>query len=384
MNCITARRGWINRLAGVAILVLVIASEALAQGQGLLDRGGSSVLAENGIAIAWQVRLPTGYGRQIRDALVGQNNLYFITDDGVIYCLDRQTAVLRWVYPTCKDYEMISGWAEQSVLENKQTAKHLYITMVSRVLVLEASTGKLIRRLELPGGAGGAACGDGRNVYVGSANGRLYGIQINTGSVLWHINSPGPILSSIRYSAGQLYYLAGSYLCVAGAEQPLLAARMTASRKLPAAIAARLSIGNKLIYVSYNFGHTGQLAAMRKGLALPEWQIPLLGSVSGPAVQIGARTYQEMGGLGVLCVDPAKGLKVWNCSEGRQFLSVVPSAVLLLGQECLLVADQANGSVKAKVKLNGTIQAPNDPWGQQAILLDSSTGQVVCLQGAAK
>jgi len=365
--------------AGWAAVLLLFACGP-AVGKQLLDRQGPAVLANHGIDVVWQLRLPTRFGRQIRQGLVGRDHVYFISGNGVIYCLGRRAGQVQWVHPTGRDFEMISGWCEQSPMHENEPIRHLYVTAVSVVLVYDIGTGRQVARVDLPSGAGGAACGDGQRIYSGSANGKLSCVDIADGRVVWRMNCPGPILSPVVHQLGRLYFLSGSNLCLADARQRSPLGQVKACRPLPPATAAWLAIGDRQVYVSCSFGHTGQVVAMEDDLSSTAWWTATLGPISGHPVQRGALVYQPLDGAGVLAVRADTGRTVFKIEQARQYLCETPDVLVLLGEKALLLAERRSGRIKAQVPLRGRFRALQDPQLAQAVIYDSETGQVICLQ----
>lgn len=145
-------------------------------------------------------------GRVLRSLVMTGGKLYFSTDKGVLYCFDEHGGKILWTYdaqvplgcPPAVGAQAMAVW---------DTANNVHGISLA---------GQALWKTQLPGAASSDICLGGDKLYIGTREGTLCALSLETGKVLWAYQTGGAIeaASVVWYESivvastdGQIYFV---------------------------------------------------------------------------------------------------------------------------------------------------------------------------------
>lgn len=151
-------------------------------------------------------------GRPIHgEALTTEDSVYFVCDNGFLYKLDRFKGQERWRYdlgdskvPRVLPHQQVSDWdymAPRPVLAEGV----IYVGSGDGSLhAVDVNSGHRAWRFATKGTIRTDAVADGDRLYVGSIGGVVYALNRKTGEQIWTYDTGAPVTSSVALIGGKL------------------------------------------------------------------------------------------------------------------------------------------------------------------------------------
>ena len=382
----------LGKLAGLGLLGILAMLAGCQQAPTNLPLVSPDVLAKADLAYYWQQHYRPDAGETVQKLWRLDENLYALTSQGRLICLDAAAGTLRWstkvataaqlVFAPCHaDSVVLSASGVREVLQAQPEAQParpipaVIINTITRVLVLDRRSGQVRREIDLKFAANTPGSTDGRYFYVGSINGSFYAINLSTGLADWEM-SGGDMLSVRPVIFERRLYVAsqsGKFMAVApDADSKHLWAEAT-----DGPLTAEFHVDNRGCFVPSQDYHmycydfvTGQ--ELWSYLA----QGPLLSDV-----QVGQRSvYQYARGDRFYALDIATGRKRWDNRQARTVVAVLsPNILALTENRHLLVLDEISGQALMELPMTGLDHfVPNAEMG--SIFATSADGHFVCIR----
>ncbi len=176
-------------LAGVLLVAILFSVPALGQHDaGSFRVPTSADFAGAGYGEFWSARLRLESGDAVVAAYLLDENLYVRSQAGLIYAVQVDTGLLRWVHDLEERFHVDRPpWHVESIAG----AGPVVFTLPDRVVFVDRFSGEVVGRVELPVPAVGAAVATMNTLYVGGSDQNLYAIR-------WSLHCRGPSVTLWR------------------------------------------------------------------------------------------------------------------------------------------------------------------------------------------
>jgi outer membrane protein assembly factor BamB len=252
-----------------------------------------------------------------------------------------------------------------------------------KVYLLDRLTGEELATFSLRFAYGTPAVGDLEMLYLGSADGRMYGVRWDTaragagGVRVWQVLTDGAIRSRPAFDGTNLWFASsggGIYSCeaydrlgrwIAQTDGGVVANLVYHESGIYAA-----TTGRSIYQIDPDTGRVG-------------WQARVPTPLEKNPIIAGRTLYQECGDAGLYAIDIDSGSVAWFRPDVRSFVARKADKVTVLAAngERLWVLDNNTGKQVRSLEIHDAdlvVPNPND----DAIYLVSRTNQVVCLRTA--
>ncbi len=323
-----------ERLAcGFAVLLLSAAA------QGAPDLLPADGLSDAGLWRYWQVALPLASGESLTAIHQAEDNIYCVTNRGIIFTVHADTGVIRW--------------AEQVVLPGGKVfaPTHRVAKDGERQVVVATSTHLRLYGVEYgdPRGSIGVtfapntpAVGDAERVYVGGLNGRFYCYRLADRLRIWHVRGTKPISATPRLRGEDLYFASQDGRIFACRARDKVA-RWDAEAETT--IHGDLAVGERMVYVA---GGDRHVHAFDRDTGIEIWRRQLAPTLLQGPLLAGDTLYQVGEEAGVFALAPDTGEVQWaypQASPGTVRDGTRSLAFLARGGERVYVVDGTGGGV---------------------------------------
>lgn len=238
-----------------------------------------------------------------------------------------------------------------------------------------------LREVKLPFAATSPAVADSYNLFVGSANQRLYSLDILGGFRNWETTVKRTLTAKPLLLGDELYV--GSeggrvMACVLGASR-----RDEARRKwefeTEGPIFYDLAADAQRVFAASN---DRILYALDRKSGRREWTRQFDNPPDAAPVVAGGRVFQSITGEGLYCLDAVTGKQIWHLSEPAHYLAQYGETCFVYGGTSnpeIVRLDASTGSIKSRERTAPCVFA-NASHDDQMILLADGCGEVMCLR----
>ena len=382
----------LGKLAGLGILGTLALLVGCQQPAASVPLVSPDVLAKADLAYYWQQRSQLDAGESIQKLWRLEENLYALTSQGRLICLDAAAGTMRWnakvsngaqlVFAPCHADSLVLSAAgvQEAMLPNKlgETAKPfqaVIINTITRVLVLDRRTGQERRRIDLSFAANTPGSTDGQFYYLGSVKGSFFAMNLSTGLAQWEMTA-GDLLSVRPVIFQHRLYVAsqsGRFMAI----EPSRESKHLWAEDTDGPLTAEFHVDKRGCFVPSQDDHiycydfvTGQelWSYLTQG--------PLLEDV-----QVGQRSvYQYARGDRFYALDVATGRKRWDNRQARTVVAMMsPNILALTADRRLLVLDDLRGQALMDLPMTGLDYfVPN--VDMDAVFAASADGRFVCIR----
>lgn len=141
-----------------------------------------------GLTKFWQVPLPLERDQRLQDAYLVDDTLYLGTNDGYAFAVHAHTGVLRWLQPVTR-----SGYA---VRRPCHVGERVVFVTPSDLQLYDRLSGDPLTRHDLRFSAGSAVVTDGKQLFIGGMDRRLYALDAATQFVDWKVLTNAAVVST--------------------------------------------------------------------------------------------------------------------------------------------------------------------------------------------
>ena len=326
-------------------------------------------LAEAGLVKYWQLQLILEKGQRLQTVYLVDDHLYLGTEDGYVFAVHAPTGLLRWLRPITR-----SGYP---VRRPCRAGDRVIFTTPSDMQIYDWAGGDPVARLDFRFPSGTAPVFDGKLVFVGGLDHRLYAFDLETRYVEWEIITNGAVRSTPGLQ-GDAVYVANDVGSIYSCVRANKAFRWQSS--VSDEISADLLVTEQGVYVA---SRDFSLYLLDLGLGNVRWRARLSGPLYEPPVLADDLAYQYSPADGVVAIEAA-GVGVadnrlrWKLPRGRTALTVHEGRAYVLTRDDTLVAvNEKDGQVKATVPACGLSLGMPAP-AASTIFLAAPDGRVFC------
>jgi len=327
-------------------------------------------LAKAGLQYYWRAKVPLGDSEQVARLWLLGEKLYCLTNTNHLVAVDALRGIVLWRYPVadpgktvyrpCR-YDKLAMSDKAPSIDDIQKPNPLagldardavLINGITNVLVLNRTTGDLIRRVQFKFGAGGSAAGitDGRNFFVPDDRGHYHAIRLQEGLTWWTMSIGDMIVSPMLYMNDKVF--------VAGVNGALhvvsasLARRQVWSRRLDGPVTASALVTQKGYFVPCE---DRNLYAFEPATGVELWEpfeckYPLRDVPQASEISIFQYVRDSRKFFAVNIVN---GKLRWSMTGPRKVLAAMDNNVYLLSGARMLIVDEVLGKVTASVPIGG-------------------------------
>ena len=326
-------------------------------------------LADAGLVKYWQLQLILEKGQRLQNVFLVDDHLYLGTEDGYVFAVHAPTGLLRWLRPITR-----SGYP---VRRPCRAGENVIFTTPSDMQIYDWATGDPVVRQDFRFPSATGPVSDGKLVFVGGLDHRLYAFDVETRYVKWEVITKGAIRSTPAIQ-GDVVFFANDSGTVYGCARADKTFRWQTS--MYDQITADLVADERGVYVA---SRDYSLYLLDPGFGNVRWRARFSGPLYEPPVVATDLVYQYSPADGVVAVD-AGGLSVtddrfrWKLANGRTALTVHEGRTYLLTRDDTIVAvDTKDGQVKATVPACGlTLAMP--AVSASSIFLAAPDGRLFC------
>ncbi len=353
-----------RRLLCIGTLIALSCPAALAED----DYVPSDQLHDAGLAKFWQLQLPLEPDQAIRDAYLVDSQLYLGTDDGYVYAVDAYTGVIRWVREVTRSAYNV----RRPCHANGQV---VFVTPIN-IQVYDVHTGAPLRTRSLRFPAATSATTDGRRLFIGGLDARLYALDRATLFTAWRVFTMGPIASDPAVYGDQVF-VANEDGLIYSCTQANKAFRWRAATYGP--ISANLVVDETGVYAACR---DQALYLFDRAYGSLRWHVRLSSPLYEPPYTTPDLVLQYNAADGVVAIETGLPHEVknrirWTVPQGRHSLTTDPRRVYLLSDDDeILVVDKADGEIEHAVPTEGLSLAVPAP--DATILLAAADGRIFC------
>lgn len=327
-------------------------------------------LAKAGLQYYWQAKVPLRDSEQIACFWLLDEKLYCFTNTNHLVAVDALRGIVLWRYPAADPgktvyrpchYDKlpmsekapnIDGIQKPNPVAGLKARDAVLINGITDVLVLNRTTGDLIRRVRFNFGAGGSAAGitDGRNFFVPDDRGYYHAILLQEGLTSWTMSIGDMIVSPILYMDDKVF-VAGvnGALHVVSASS---ARRKVWSRRLDGPVTAPALVTRKGYFVPCE---DRNLYAFDPVTGVDLWEpfdckYPLRDVPQASEISVFQHVRDSRKFFAVNIVN---GKLRWSMTGPRKVLAAMDNNVYLLSGTRMLIVDEVLGKVTASVPIGG-------------------------------
>ncbi len=159
----------------IAVLTAGLASGSHeARATDLVD---DAALEPAGLVKYWQCPIPLRQGEQISRLYLEDENLYAVTDLGVVYTIDADVGLLRWNAPVTEPPFGIFRPCHPIGNEGA-TVLRTCVATPKEILVFHRRSGRLLSKMKLPFTPSSPPIADEEAIYIGSVNSIYYSLRV--------------------------------------------------------------------------------------------------------------------------------------------------------------------------------------------------------------
>ncbi len=327
-----------------------------------------------GMSRYWQAHLPISPGDSLDKIYRVDEALYVTTDHGVLYAVTADTGLVRWAQKVAGEDHQI--YPPSHVRTTSGTGPTI-VTTTTSVFIYDRYSGVLIQSFEPTFAAGSAAVADGGVLYMGSAAGRFYSLQLASPEPFkrWEVLADGPITTTpILYDRDTLLFVGQrgtAYSCVASDKTLNWRVRPGGTVMTDVAVDESgvylASLDRSLYKVDLE---SGRLA----------WRVRLPNPLTEGPVAASQTVYQYCVDNGLSAIDAETGTERWRHPDGRTFVAHARGGDLVLTVDRrLLVVDHESGEVRHVVDAPAVTAALSNTLDDAAYMY-SGDGRVLCVR----
>lgn len=364
------------------------------------------VLAKAGLEYYWRFRLKLSTGERIDRVYRLDQNYYCVTSQRRLVAVDARQGVPKWAYTIGQKGETIfrpvhgdrvslrderDGLLEMLHPKDAKPAPQFDAVMIntlSSLVVLDRTTGRHVRTIELGFAANGGGATDGMNFYVGSSKGNYYAVRMDAEVKPWTMSTDDMITAPVEYYDGVVYVASHDKSMCAAVGQ--LYRKLLWRRDFSGPIVTQFHLDRRGCFVGTLGGRifildrvTGEKLKIpdKETKALKDWG-PFIcnGQIRDP-IQVSKNTiFQRTRKDKFYAIDIRTGNLRWTNPHGRTVLAVIAPNVYLLDKDrTLLIVDEATGKINASLPMGGwEMFVPNIGLG--AIYAAAPDGMLSCIR----
>ena len=399
-------RNWLIIAAVAMVAALAGCNTNTTNQPSLPDSSKGDGLASAGLQIYWQANIKLDGGERIKSAYLFPDEpaktwvIYYLTTNRRVICYDAVVGTERWAAsitdagqalyaPTqgpdvsiTRTPQGIGGLVPERGHElNTVTFHPMAINTEETIFLIDRMTGEVFRRIAAHGALTAGGCMNGQTYFAPAAeNGAYLAYSFQEGVLTnWRGSLGGSIKAAPVYEDDHVFVggSTGQFHCTrVGAGYD---AKVDWQKDLSRGILASVVVDRNACYVPVEDGRLYAFDA-RTGTAL--WTHPF--TTEQPlenSPQVSSNTlFQFSAGDKFYAIDPTKGAKRWDNPTAKTVLMVVKQDVYAIDtRNSLLVMDEAKGSVKATVSMDGFgIYAANTKYS--GIFIASASGRIACIR----
>ncbi len=352
--------------AGIAVLFLLTAMSSAAEP----DYLPADALHAAGLTKFWQVPLPLERDQRLQHVYLVDDALYLGTNDGYVFALHAHTGVLRWLQPVTR-----SGYALRRPCH---VGDRVVFVTPADLQIYDRLTGDPLTRHDLRFSAGSAVVTDGKQLFIGGMDRRLYALDAATQFVEWKVLTNAAILSTPVVHNDLIYFASDAGTVYAST--PNLSRRLRWQFQAFERVTADLLVRDEGVYVA---SRDQSLYLLDLGFGQVRWRARFAGPLYEPPVVLAGVAYQHVPAEGLAAVDaaivgaPEERIR-WRLPLGRVALAGHAGAVYVLTTAAnLLAVDAKSGDAQTVIPAPGfTLGVPAQETA--AVYLAAPDGRVFC------
>lgn len=364
------------------------------------------VLAKAGLEYYWRFRLKLNAGERIDQVYRLDQNYYVVTSQRRLVAVDARRGVPKWAYTIKQEGETIfrpvhgdrvslrderDGLLEMLHPKEAKPAPQfdaVMINTVSSLVVLDRTTGRHVRTIELGFAANAGGATDGLNFYVGSSKGNYYAIRMDAEVEPWVMSTDDMITAPVEIYDGVVYVGSNDKSMCAAVGQ--FYRKLLWRRDFPAPIVTQFHLDRRGCFVGTLNGEIFILDRLSgEKLKIPDEETKDLkdwgpficnGQIRDP-IQVSRSTIFQRTRKDKFYAISIRACKLrWTNPHGRTVLAVIAPNVYLLDKDrTLLIVDEVTGKIGASVPMGGwELFVPNTSLG--AIYAAAPDGMLCCIR----
>lgn len=356
---------------GTIVLGLLLAGPAWgAKTTGTAGRPGP--VSQVGTRMAWRVSLPLRTVDAVRYYELLEGNLYAITTNGMVYCIQADSGQLLW----SRQLMAPPGTIYPPVVYRSPEFYGVAFTLSTEVVLLDPMTGSEFNRIRLISPASASATASAGRIYAAETNRRIRAYDLKDNYQAWQIMTEGPVEVAPIYQPDLetlvLVDLTGVIAMVWGTDKEEVYVR-----RLGGEPQGEIAADDAHFYIS-TANSVVHCVDRLNGESVWEHRLP--DRPAGGPVVVNGSVYQALtgGGLQRIGMDPQR--PNWLNPDARQFLAEWSGQPVLLYRDGRVVAvDPVSGEpaavIDAAPAVSGIANTIND-----GLLLTTPSGDIRCIQ----
>jgi outer membrane protein assembly factor BamB len=327
-----------------------------------------------GLSRYWQAHLPLAPGDSVDTAMRVDEVLYAISDLGLLYAVTADTGLIRWARKVAEPDHQI--YRPSHVRTSTGTGPVILAT-TRKVLVIDRYSGELLQSFEPPFAAGAGAVADGGIVYMGSAGGRFYSLQLAYPEPYkrWEVLADGPVTTTpVLYDRNMLLFVGQNgtvFTCRASDKTFKWRSRPGGPIMTEVAVdedgVYLASLDRSLYKVNLD---TGRLA----------WRVRLPRPLLEGPLAIAHTVFQYCTDHGLSAIDADTGTERWRRPDGRTLAAHTRGGDLLLTEDRRLnLVDHETGDLLQEVDAPAVTAAVSNTLDDAAYVY-AADGRVLCVR----
>jgi len=332
------------------------------------------VLEKVNLQYYWELPLVLEKGETVRRLYLLDENLYCLTSSNRLIAVDAAKGIPKWSYELAEEHQTVFRpcHAEKVTLSEEveglrelisgepsgpvKTFDAVMFNTLKDLLVLDRTTGRLVRKIRFDFVAGAGGTTDGAYFYVGSTHGWYRAIRLQEAIHVWTLPVGGLSTAPVEHHGGRLYIAGGDgnfYVITAGRKRkqlwPLVGARSTGPM-MDGPVTTEFHVDERGCFVPCEDYRLYKYALSGERL----WRFVCEGPLRDP-VQVGRNTvFQFARRDKFYAINPLSGEPRWSMPDGRLVLAVAGTDVYLLGNgRTLFLIDEILGKVRTSVPMTG-------------------------------
>ncbi len=355
-----------------------------------------AVLAEGSLRYYWQCKVDLEDDEAVRQIWRLDENLYALTSANRLIALDASQGTYKWSYPVGNRVQKVfapchadnvsvpktTGIAELTTPDPKNRLEPFNAVIINTVgyaLLINRTTGELVRKLDFEFVANTPGSSDGIHFYVASVKGWYYAIRISEGLCQWTMAAGDVITATPKVFNNRIYVASqdGKFYAVSPSKEK---DRHEWTQLTDAALSADFSIDERGCFVP---SQDYRLYAYDNLTGAELWKFVTEGPLRQP-VQVGRQTvFQYAWRDHFYAIDPANGRERWKLPDGRTVLSLAkidnqPYVMVLTADRQLLMVHEILGKVEKSFPMTGLDLFVANA-AKPAVYAATTDGKFVCI-----